>query len=230
VSRILRFSILILSGLLAQPTFANDEFSVFEAVVEHNETIAGKPMHSYANEWWKWALSMQQASSPVLDETGKHCAVNQSGPVWFLTGGVGSAQLHRQCTIPANKHLFFPVINVVTFTSPEEERSCAAAIHEVAVASTGFVHMSAFVNGRPIQYVERFRLGSKECFNLYERVPAEFDAPSVAPSATDGYWIMLRPLPAGKNTIQFMGHHADSQGPYSGMLQSIYYELDVLPE
>ncbi|MGJ8527608.1 hypothetical protein [Maritalea sp.] len=215
---------------LPQLALADKEFSIYDYVVEPKEEIYGKPLHNYVNDWWEWAYSMQQASSPIHDMDGTFCGVNQSGPIWFLAGGFGSAQLHRQCTIPANKHIFFPVINALTFTPPGEEMSCAVAKHTVAVASIGFKHMQVFVNGRNVEYVARFKMGSKECFNLFERVPAKFNAPSVAPSATDGYWIMLRPLPVGANTLQFMGYHADSSGAYAEMLQSIYYDLDILAE
>ena len=207
-----------------------EDFSLHDYLIAREGFVDGKPLDHYVNEWWKWAYSMQQSKSPVLDPSGEFCGVNQSGPVWFLAGGMGTAQHHRRCEVPAQKYIFFPVINLVSYTPPEEERSCKDARLVVGKGATGFRGMSVFVNGRPVNYIERFRISSAECFNLFERVPAQFEAPSVFPSATDGYWVMLRPLPPGPNIIQFMGYHMDSSGPYAEMFQNIYYDLEVLPE
>ncbi len=43
----------------------------------------------------------------------------------------------------------------------------------------------------------------QKCFNLFERIPDVYEVPSVAPSATDGFWAMLKPLPPGRHKLEF---------------------------
>src|SRR5438105_3100202 len=62
--------------------------------------------HSYI-EWserfWQRAVSIPAERNPGLGRGT--CAENQSGPVWFLLGPLGS---DFSCTVPAGKALFFP--------------------------------------------------------------------------------------------------------------------------
>src|SRR6476659_4355633 len=37
-------------------------------------------------KWWQWLYSIQREVNPANDDTGKNCAQDQSGPVWFLAG------------------------------------------------------------------------------------------------------------------------------------------------
>ncbi len=93
-------------------------------------------MASGVARWWQWAYAQPKPVNPVADSTGKHCALGQSGTVWFLAGTFfdpkepGPAVM-RDCTIPAGKALFFPVLNSiwVTYTADEcQEHQCITEI------------------------------------------------------------------------------------------------------
>ena len=51
--------------------------------------IDSRPYNStygdWSAEWWIWALSTPEENNPVTDPTGEKCAINQEGPVWFLS-------------------------------------------------------------------------------------------------------------------------------------------------
>src|SRR2546425_9241391 len=40
----------------------------------------------WAAKFYQWGLSIPLQASPFNDDTGKNCAQNQQGPVWFLGG------------------------------------------------------------------------------------------------------------------------------------------------
>lgn len=68
------------------------------------------PTKYLAREWMRWALELPYSTGPVSDMTGEDCAMGQEGPIWFLAGTYGGA-VTRQCTIPAGKELYFPLLN-----------------------------------------------------------------------------------------------------------------------
>lgn len=47
-------------------------------------------------------------------------------------------------------------------------------------------------------------------------------------SASDGFWVMLKPLKPGKHTIHFEGACL-AGGPCSGFTQDVTYEITVTP-
>lgn len=73
-------------------------------------------------KWWIWALTPpsggeRPADSKVLaDATGSMCALGQpEDRIWFLAGTFpGAGFVERHCDIPADRKLFFPLINAHT--------------------------------------------------------------------------------------------------------------------
>jgi hypothetical protein len=51
----------------------------------------GKSYAEWSAIWWQWLLSIPNDTSPADDSTGKSCATNQQGPIWFLAGTFGGA-------------------------------------------------------------------------------------------------------------------------------------------
>jgi hypothetical protein len=71
----------------------------------------GLTYEEWTAKWWQWAYSMPEEGNPMVDDTGEDCANNQAGPVWFLAGTGGGA-VTRECTIPSDKGILIPIINV----------------------------------------------------------------------------------------------------------------------
>jgi hypothetical protein len=77
-----------------------------------------QPFEQLSAEWWQWALSIPTSENPQLDTTGGKCVVGQRGSVWFLAGIFGGGTTTRICSVPADKVLYFPVINSVNINTP----------------------------------------------------------------------------------------------------------------
>lgn len=72
----------------------------------------GKTYGAWSAAWWQYVEAQPVASNPLTDTTGADCRIAQSGPVFFLVGGSGETSITRdECTVPAGKALFFPLIN-----------------------------------------------------------------------------------------------------------------------
>lgn len=223
--RLARFAALAFTSAL--PAWA--ETRGFDAlVVAPDQTVDGLPLATYANLWWQWAFSMAEAESPVLDEVGTFCSVNQAGPVWFLAGGYGSSRIDRVCEVPAGRHLFFPIINVIQVLYPATDADCPALQAEAATNNDRFVYLKVFLDGAALDQPDRYRIASATCFEPFARTPAYAAAPKDALAATDGFWIMLHPLPPGAHRLDFRAFYTNPDEALGEMVQNISYDLTVL--
>lgn len=168
--------------------------------------------------WWQWAASFDYEKSPVADRTGELCAAGQDGPVWFLAGVYGSAPVKRSCEVPAGKWLFFPIVNFVVFPSGERTATCEHMIAEAQASTDDPLDLAVFVDGAPVENLTQHRQASVECFNLGEVTGSE-----IFPSASDGYYVMLQPLPPGKHEIRW-------GGVLPTLRQAVVYEIVVKEE
>src|SRR5947209_2554061 len=105
----------------------------------------------------KWALSIPKIHNPAADSTGKNCAQNQNGPVWFLAGTFGGS-MNRQCTIPVKKAIFFPVVTKeCSFAEDYDlktEQELSKRVKEVMDCVT---YMELIVDGFKLQNLKQYR-------------------------------------------------------------------------
>lgn len=180
-------------------------------------SVAGMSQADWSRAWWQWAASFERSQSPVADTTGALCAQGQSGPVWFLAGTYGTRRTIRSCTVPRGKYLFFPLINYVVARSVDEPSECAA-IQNTAARITNEASMLVLeLDGQKVTDLAAHRQVPQDCFDLGVRTPNKV---RIFPAAANGYYVMLKPLPPGKHTIQF-------GGALPSMLQAVSYTLVV---
>jgi len=197
-------------------------------ILPSSTVLFGKTYGDWSAEWWRWALSVPAATNPVADTTGAHCGEGQSGQVWFLAGTFGGA-VTRACTVPSDKHLFFPVLNAVFGAAVGD--CTGPADCDVAALRAG---AAAFVeNPRQLQAdIDRVRLGKSDLLAFRVQSPeftvqvpegAIFGLPKGAfrPNVSDGYWLLLAPLSPGAHTIHIKGVMN------SGFTSEVTYNLTV---
>jgi hypothetical protein len=178
------------------------------AVVPLGTLVEGKSQLDWSRAWWEWAASFEPDTSPVYDRTGARCNAGQNGPVWFLAGTFGSARTDRTCTVPAGRFLFFPLVNSIAVDV--YGIGCPYVLHKVTKTMNEPVSLFAEVDGRKIPGVQAHRLKSDGCFQAGGQM-----------AASDGYYVMLRPLPPGRHVLKFGGEVELTS-------QLVSYTLDVL--
>ncbi len=207
-------------------TGASPDFT--SATVSIDEYVDGKPVAEYVNRWWQWTFTMPPELSPVRDTSGEHCDVGQSGDVWYLAGGYGSSTIRRKCTIPYGRHLFFPVINMVYFPRYEASTfTCESAKTLAALNNDQLLDIFVELNGVSAWNPASTRIASGDCFDVLGAVPREYNPPVLFPSATDGYWVMLKPLERGTHRLVFRAVYGRENGAYGKMAQDIEYDLII---
>ena len=191
---------------------------------------------SLSAQWWQWALSIPPSQNPLLDMTGEKCIVGQRGSTWFLGGTFGGngAPVTRNCTVPDNVSLFFPVVNSVNFNSPNicgdgpEDQSVANLRARSSRSIDGYINLLVEVDGKPVKHLRRVQ---SKVFAVALPEDNIFDSPCASlgnvpagvfsPSVDDGVYVHLRSLAPGAHVVHI---HAENSG---GFFLDVTYMLNV---
>lgn len=205
--------IALLAGLL----FVAANASAADLVLPPEAKVEGRSQAEWSQLWWQWAFSFERPESPVADLTGERCHLRQEGPVWFLAGTYGTRRTIRTCKVPRGKFLFFPLINYVVMPTRDGATTCDSVRNSARRMTDLPESLVLDIDGQRVQQLERHRQATDECFNVMGRRDG---APPAYPSAANGYYVMLNPLPPGNHEINF-------GGILPGMAQAVTYTLTV---
>ena len=164
----------------------------------------GRTYAEWTARWWQWVLSIAKTKNPLVDNTGKNCANNQSGPIWFLAGTL-KGPAGRSCTIPADKAILFPVINfeasVAEGDGTTEDELAACAKFEM----DQITDMRAMVSGTNVNELKQYRIQSPP-FNVTLPADNVLGLPAqTTKMISEGYWLFLKPLEPGKYDLHSFG-------------------------
>ncbi|SKA77353.1 hypothetical protein SAMN02745130_01785 [Thiothrix eikelboomii] len=183
-----------------------------------NPKIYGKTIGNWGHAWWEWAFNIPKANNPLFQNGAMDCSVGQKGKVWFLAGNFGETS-SRSCTIPQGKALFFPIYNSVWWTpAPGTEIGCKDETDCRQAVNASILSMQTYtcrINGEaciwhyPIVRAQSenlpFKMNADSILvTEYEEIPVTRET-----SISDGYWVMLPPLPVGNHRIRFTAKATD---------------------
>jgi hypothetical protein len=219
-------------GIMVLTPIAIAEKNPNPGVIPVNSNTYGKTYGEWSAEWWKWALSIPDSKNPVKDESGKFGAEGQSGKVWFLAGTWGKTGVSRICTIPAGKALFFPIVNYECSKIEGNGNNKKELLANTTPTIDNVTVKEVKVDGKSLKKLDKYRVTSK--LFVFRLPPDNVLGIPTGPrgsssiAVSDGYWIMLEPLPAGKHTIEIHGEIKVSDD-FTFKTQVTYY-LTVKPE
>jgi hypothetical protein len=180
---------------------------------------------SLSEAWWRWLYQPRDGMRPHQDPTGARCHAGQSGDVWFLAGSPATGKVTRTCAVPEGKYLFVPVYVVLEYSQPGRRRDCAVLRAQAKAEASRDITWRVELDGQPLAPV---RSASAACFDAY--ADAVDDAPSpglYAPATSDGWWLLLPPLPAGQHRLVVESTQATEGALRSRYDQQFTYLLDV---
>jgi hypothetical protein len=188
----------------------------------------GSTYGEWTAKWWQWTLSIPKDTNPGGDMTGKNCALKQSGPVWFLSGTFGGSAT-RVCTIPSGKAILLPLINAEcdykakpNLKTESQLLACAKSENE------GITGLDASVDGVKTPGLSNFRVQSP-LFNI-TYIPNNINGAPIGTTQgiSDGYWVMLKPLPVGDHTIHLAGSVVNyAEGTLNNFANEVTYHIKV---
>lgn len=180
------FNRFVLAAFAYALFFISASAASFQTLSVKSETELGK----WGASWWLWALSAPENSDPISDTTGKSCAINQAGKVWFLAGTYeNGAPIKRQCTIPAGKAIMFPLVN--TYGVGDTQAECTASLQQ---SSAGFDRVK----------INSIKIDNKAVStrNLRGKAPCFYLSKHGKWLGVDGYWVIAQ-LTKGKHTLSY---------------------------
>jgi hypothetical protein len=188
---------------------------------------------AFAAQWEQWATSIPNSESPLFDTTGEKCMVGQRDFVWFLAGVSGGGSATRTCSVPEDRTLFFPVINIVNINTPDcgqggKSFTVKQLHNQIAPFINGVHDLSVRVDGKDVKK-NLLRRVQSEPFDTVLPADNRFGCPAevYSPGVDEGYYVALPALTPGTHTIHF---HAESDSTAFGhSSQDIAYTLAVVP-
>ena len=198
------FAFAVINSLSGIPSIQAQEISDnIVAVFPPDSRPYNLTYSEWTAKWVEWEYSIPEAVNPAVDDTGRNCANNQTGPVWFLAGTFGGA-VTRQCTIPSDKAILVPIILAVcdSATEPaldteEELRACAKADQDLVIGK------EIIVDGVSVGSLDSYRFQSPLLNLTYPENNIAGIPPQTAKAVSDGFWILLEPLSPGNHEIHF---------------------------
>jgi hypothetical protein len=180
-------------------------------VVPPDSNEFGNSYGEWSARWWQWLLSISNDMNPNFDnDPVSHCAVAQTGQVWFLAGAFpgGPSAVTRSCTIPAGKDVLLPLRNAIFGEGVGDctaaENNCdPTALRKLAAENVDDPTNEVTIDHVKVKNLDQYRVTSP-VFSVFFPQNAVFglDPGTHAPVVSDGFWLLLKPLSRGSHTIQ----------------------------
>jgi hypothetical protein len=196
-------------------------------IVPPHEDPYGRTYEEWAEVYWQWALGTPPATNPILDETGEFAGEGQSGPVWLYAHTFGDTSPERTYSIPEGKAIFMPVFNMIFGAAvydcepslpgvPCDVDVLRAAARDNLLAARV---LAVTIDGVPVPGIRRYRASSEEPFEITLSEDNILGLPegTYSPNMSDGYWLMLEPLPPGEHLLRTYVYAPDT--PYFGTIE-----------
>ena len=188
---------------------------------------AGLELVPLAARWWQWAMALP--IEPVHDPDGRMCLLGRQTDVWFLAGTDGSRDdIFRECEVPARLPLLVPL--AIRYAARPMTRSgasvdCSHLLQQVAMPPEGLQEVRVELDGVVLE-AGRTQRAQGHCFDPYPALPHVKDRPAPL-AASDGYWLLLDPLPAGEHVLEVHAHYRHPEKPAVETVQHYRYRLHV---
>jgi hypothetical protein len=191
--------------------------------------------------WWEWVFAQPAVdvggtnTNPVLDSTGAYATAGQEngigpGNKFFFLAGTFGGPATRTVTVPEGKTLFFPLINTdqdnavpdpdANFTVPELRAFAESIIDTVTITF-------AELDGESLEIFRvksptfAYTLPDEDSIYAYFGLLGDQFEGTVKPAVSDGYWVVIPPLPSGDYLLEFGGVTS------GGFTQDVMYLLTV---
>jgi hypothetical protein len=219
---------------------SSDDKSVSSPLLDPSTKHYGKTYDDLAAAWVTYVTSYSPPDclDPIADTTGKNCGLYQdpTSDVFLLVGSYGGPIDRTECTVPAGKALFFPLVDSWGDNTgiPADKVVSDAQVKSIVEADFAGMKpdtMHAVLDGAPIPDVQRGGISSAPYVLHVPTPPNSYTCQNVTPPVegdfpgyVGGYFAFLSPLAAGSHTLEFGGTFGN-QGGGGDTIISVQYTL-----
>jgi hypothetical protein len=204
------------------------------ALLDPSEVHYGKTYAEWAAEWVRYVHrhGPPECNHPIMDRTGEHCAENQAAdsPVFFLTGVFGGVAYRDRCVVPADKALFFPLLNTWGDNAgvPPDMQLTPEALRDYVQSNFELTDADALVlnvDGEDVPDLEKTGIPYAPYTVEIPPEPNVYSCGSVSgvegvfSGYLSGYWALLPPLGRGRHRLEFGGL---ARGPDVDKVNAVY--------
>lgn len=226
--------LLYLIFLINGTSYASDENVRFEVGSSpYNVTYK-----DWAARWWQWYVSVPKTHSPnnldypnhIINQT---CSVfqNASSPVFFLfTPYVEEKVADRTCIIPQDKAILIPIVSAEMDTGdPTLTENSTKGLIDTATSGNNNAVISVKLDDSTLNFnqEQKYRILT-DPFNITlpkHNLWEEKEKPGTYTGVAEGYYLFLKPLPAGNHTLYYeAGTGEPNPNQYA---QSVTYHLII---
>jgi hypothetical protein len=236
---------MVVPGLNFVQAQGSDPYSYSE-----NSSPYGIPYKDWTAKWAAWLDSLPRSqnwnfqNSPGVKYKAEDCSYSQdlSSPVLFLpwVGIERGTTATQTCIVPHNKPVLLPVdAGTSDYSDPTVKTKTPAELVRIVSKSNVYPNpFDATLDGKPLHLInDDAHKVQSDLFNLTlpkDNVWGEPEGPDKA--ITQGWWIMLKPLPPGEHTLHYTTGYRDSrsdpsippgQGNLAPYIQDVTYHLIV---
>ncbi|WP_394828284.1 hypothetical protein [Pendulispora albinea] len=180
----------------------------------------GTSMVTWSERVSQWIYRQPKDRNPILDQTGKDCAVDQHGPVWFIPPIENEAPVFRgarACTIPHGKAVLLDIgafVNPFPRPDPNYRPAPGQDLFDYLVARAKRVMdtvdlLQVSLDDKPLEDVLGYRFVSETYFHLTGDTSLLGFDPRITgwgqPAVSDGFFMMFKPLKPGRHTLWVHG-------------------------
>jgi len=182
-------------------------------------------MVEWSERWWRWGYRVPASENPLLVDVEPDCANGQRGHVWNLPISFASP-FSRTCDIPSSRAIVVNLSGVLndypcpdtSFHPAKGQTLYQFLIQGAAPIVNAVFDLTLTVDGRAVPNAMDYRFTSPRLFDItgnptLQPVLDGCITGKPQPAISDGYFVMLRPLPVGTHTIITSG--ADPNGPFA---------------
>jgi hypothetical protein len=225
--RSMSVSSLILIITISSLTAYTHADSLNPGVYSKDSTPFGIPYQDWISKWWQWNAGIPSAVHPRDHYSPERCTINQAGPVWFLPD-ILTGNEERTCTMPSGKAILVPSLTGACWDDNTDPKlKTEAGIRQCASEGDNYGVISATLDGRNLQNLQQYRTMSRYFSitfpndNVFRNIPGKF------PAISDGFFVFLEPLPAGKHDLQLKTSVSNPIDPKFDYSSQVVYHLII---
>jgi hypothetical protein len=178
----------------------------------------GKTYGQWSVEWFQYIAAIPADQNPLFSDGEVDLSIGQQGHVWFLAGSwIGPVM--RTGEVPADTPLFFPIFNVWWAYEPGEEITEDGMRDAIAGAIDAVDVVHCTIDGRASAIYYPTVREQSPAFAYSSELLGDTEL-----AVSDGYWVMIPPLPVGEHVIHFDG------GITGSWEQDVTYNITVVED